>query len=561
VSFRKEYIKMDLKGSLKYITNPAKIITAVVLLVIGVHLLQGFVTSMAWQVGIFWLERDSAEPMVEEDEKELSKEELILSAERQFLPDGTIHLVRRPRNRNIYRNFGFRQLDPENNVKIYDKNTDLIWQGLEKDIPYEYFSWATYFDQQFPRSRFLEYRWIAGEFSRSLEVPIFSAEKVIEIWRYLPEKKIFIGYKARGGITGYAGSTGFTESLKAAKPFEEFEMFSAWISIDSYGPKMFWQTKHRLYEIDFQGHTVELLFEKDNSAIEMIQVKNWRNLKSPSRDTSSRSEIEYLPIIHIQTQNKKHYLVFREPVKVMEIDLPEEWGDLYSLLISSTATKAGVYVRHIWMESDSPPPDQEKDWQRFRQWYNKLNSKDQNQWVALYRIDEEANLNLINKFNWISPKRETGSPEYTSWKIMEGTRKMMVSTSPVLYNIIGSLFSKDHFRPRLSEGYLEILAEVLDVLKPTYISICAFLSIIMMVLVMMHGWARRTSWGKLISWIVFAGLFNVAGFLTYWALNHTTVIKCSVCGRQRGLERVDCVRCGAELPTPTPSGHELILSV
>ncbi|MHC4759479.1 MAG: hypothetical protein ACYTE8_12555, partial [Planctomycetota bacterium] len=139
---------MDLKGSLKYITNPAKIITAVVLLVIGVHLLQGFVTSMAWQVGIFWLERDSAEPMVEEDEKELSKEELILSAERQFLPDGTIHLVRRPRNRNIYRNFGFRQLDPENNVKIYDKNTDLIWQGLEKDIPYEYFSWATYFDQQ-----------------------------------------------------------------------------------------------------------------------------------------------------------------------------------------------------------------------------------------------------------------------------------------------------------------------------------------------------------------------------------------------------------------------------
>jgi len=33
--------------------------------------------------------------------------------------------------------------------------------------------------------------------------------------------------------------------------------------------------------------------------------------------------------------------------------------------------------------------------------------------------------------------------------------------------------------------------------------------------------ARRTSWGKLILWLIIVGAFNLAGLLTYLGLNHT----------------------------------------
>jgi DNA-directed RNA polymerase subunit RPC12/RpoP len=48
--------------------------------------------------------------------------------------------------------------------------------------------------------------------------------------------------------------------------------------------------------------------------------------------------------------------------------------------------------------------------------------------------------------------------------------------------------------------------------------------------------------------------------LTYLALNHTTVIKCPICGRRRGLKRVDCIRCGAKLPAPEQREVDLIFN-
>jgi hypothetical protein len=83
-------------------------------------------------------------------------------------------------------------------------------------------------------------------------------------------------------------------------------------------------------------------------------------------------------------------------------------------------------------------------------------------------------------------------------------------------------------------------------------------SAVMVMLTLRHAWARRSSGTKLLFWLVFVGLFNLAGLLTYLALNHTPVIKCPPCGKKRGLERVDCVRCGAELPRPEPTVHDLI---
>ena len=76
----------------------------------------------------------------------------------------------------------------------------------------------------------------------------------------------------------------------------------------------------------------------------------------------------------------------------------------------------------------------------------------------------------------------------------------------------------------------------------------------------MHAWPRRTSRPKLIFWLLFILAFNLAGLLTYLALNHTPIIKCPACGRRRGLGKVNCAQCGAELPAPKRRKLDLILT-
>jgi len=75
-----------------------------------------------------------------------------------------------------------------------------------------------------------------------------------------------------------------------------------------------------------------------------------------------------------------------------------------------------------------------------------------------------------------------------------------------------------------------------------------------------HGWPRRTSWGKLILWLIIVGAFNLAGLLTYLALNHTPVIKCPACGKKRGLEMDNCSQCGSPLPIPQRKPTDLIMT-
>jgi hypothetical protein len=75
-----------------------------------------------------------------------------------------------------------------------------------------------------------------------------------------------------------------------------------------------------------------------------------------------------------------------------------------------------------------------------------------------------------------------------------------------------------------------------------------------------HGWPRQTSRAKLIFWLAFTLVFNLAGLLTYLALNHTPIIKCSSCGKDRALGQVNCLRCGTELPAPDRRKLDLILN-
>ncbi|MCJ7729012.1 MAG: hypothetical protein MUO27_03915, partial [Sedimentisphaerales bacterium] len=108
----------------------------------------------------------------------------------------------------------------------------------------------------------------------------------------------------------------------------------------------------------------------------------------------------------------------------------------------------------------------------------------------------------------------------------------------------------------MMQGYAAIITEF----RPRYSPLNYVLSVAMVALALWHGWPRRTSGGKLIFWLIIVGAFNLAGLLTYLGLNHTPVIKCPACGKKRGLEKFNCIRCGSPRPIPQRRPTDLILA-
>jgi hypothetical protein len=188
-------------------------------------------------------------PKVElsEEEKHLQK---IRNSAKQFLPDGTIHLVYP---------LGLKPglLDEPEKEEIYDANGMLIWSGLIKDRPYEYLSWSgplSGYHQRFDETRMKQIQMITPELSRSLQIPVRVQEKTEQVWRYDPTRKLFVGYQVDGGKIGYIGSTGFTDSKSRAKSFGRFKLFTAWCPEGSLNPTLLWQTnRHRWIQIFLTG--------------------------------------------------------------------------------------------------------------------------------------------------------------------------------------------------------------------------------------------------------------------------------------------------------------------
>ena len=82
--------------------------------------------------------------------------------------------------------------------------------------------------------------------------------------------------------------------------------------------------------------------------------------------------------------------------------------------------------------------------------------------------------------------------------------------------------------------------ELIEETRPGYRLRHWVVTAMLLVLTFLHGRSRRPSKGTLLFWLAFVALFNLAGFLTYWALNHTPIIKCLSCGKRRGLAQAGC---------------------
>lgn len=81
---------------------------------------------------------------------------------------------------------------------------------------------------------------------------------------------------------------------------------------------------------------------------------------------------------------------------------------------------------------------------------------------------------------------------------------------------------------------------------------------VLTILTLLHYRPRRVGWFKGAVWLAVVFCLNLAGFLTYLALNHYPLVRCHSCGRRRGLNRSDCSSCGALLPSPSAQDTDLI---
>jgi hypothetical protein len=366
---------------------------------------------------------------------------------------------------------------------------------------------------------------------------------------------VFVGYKVEGGLIGYLGADGFVISRIQAQPLGEFKGFASWTDKDPSSIVMLWRTKHRIYQIDFRSRKVETVFDSAQSDIESIRWHQWRPMNPKDREDS---DIQYRPLIDCQTADHKHHLIMREPNQILTVKLLEQMQPSqtfgYWPSVDFTATSDAVFLKYH--ERHFNPPESHKLLEQYRQEYN---SKPRPQSLQLHKVAGDGKLEFVSRFNWTRPTWEALYPPDPRETIMRWVSKI----SPPVLDLLWELFGDNLYKLREKRtGMMSSYADIILYFRPGHFNSLGnyLLSVAMLGFALWHGWPRRTSLSKLILWLIIVGAFNLAGLLTYLGLNHTPVIKCPACGKKRGLEKFNCVRCGSAFAVPQRRPTDLILS-
>ena len=534
---------MEFKYVSKNIAGAGKVFITVMIVLIAVTVIQ---LIAAETIGMFVHTQHPAEtksePQLTDEEKRLDR---IAGSSKEFLSDGTIHLVGGPR-------FKPGQVSQPGTVQIYDANDNLLWEGPNDQRPYKYLLWAealSVYDEAFRASEMKKMQMIGLLFSRTIEVPVGSVNNTRQVWRYCPGKECFEGYAIAGGERiGYISATGFTDSKSKAKPLGEFRLFTAWTPRDSSSPTLLWQTNRRVYQINFEKQQVELLFESPNSDIEEIYLHAWKDLR-PGAEGYIDTE-KYQPLIVCITEDGTHHLILREPDQQLSFGGPR---------CSVTVTRQGIYALRNSADAVPPPPIGASE-ALLKDWFEQYRNKPQKKWTELYKVSNDGGLELVNRYEWTSPasRRRAQTESVTS------ALRFVTHFSPALYNLALRLTTRGFWayvdRSASQGDSLWGILQAIVYLRPLNNTVNLTLSALMMGFVFWHGLPRRTSNARFAFWLVFVGLFNLTALLTYLAMNYTAAIRCPVCGRRRGLAQSDCVRCMAPLPAPKPRDLDLILT-
>jgi len=532
---------------LKYISRPVQVIMVLVLLLCVFLFLQMFISVIVQGIAQSRQQPDQSKKVLTEVER---RENLALHSQKKFTTEQKLHQIFTPRNQKV------RSKENET-VEVYDTDDDLLWEGKRRDMPYNYLQWSKYFRSSNRResysAKYLNERQEMGiEFSSALMIPVVDDDKrILQRWRYEVSGRYFTGLDCDGRKIGYAGSNGIKKSREEVEPFGRFVHMTAWCPEGSFSPEFMWMTRHKLYQINFGEERVETLFDLADSEADYLAMLNWRREESAG----------FRPVICVVTKDKKHHMLFQNPEQRLTLNLPGEWKRGFGF----TATMDKIFIRHSG--NDGKPMPEVKSYKQqvelMDKWLKEFYSRPLTRWEELYEVDSGGNLKLVNRFEWGRPampeKAANVQIGYMDWR--ERTRRYLATISPVIYWPAWQWCYRNQEKLRNPAGVItEIIREMIAYCVPATLWVSLVFSLLMVCAAFWHGWSRRTGWGRLGFWLVFVGVFNLAGLLTYLALNHTTVIRCGVCGKTRGLERTDCAGCKAELVMPKGRETDLILT-
>lgn len=533
---------MELKNVSKYLAGSGRVLVTALIVLLAVSLLQAIVAAIADTFA--YTKRPAAiesEPQRTDEEKRIDR---IVRSSKEFLPDGTIHLVYEPRT-------GLGRLVEPRTEQIYDANDRLLWEGPIDKKPYEYLSWAEEprnYNEAFTLLQMKLTQTFAPLLGQTIEIPVGEINNTEQVWRYCPGAEYFEGYAIGGQRIGYIGAAGFTDSKSKTKPLGEFRLFTAWCPQDSSSPTLLWQTARRIYQINFEKRQTELLFESADSDIEAIYLHAWKDLRPGTKGYIDTEK--YRPLLVCTTEDGTHHLILREPDEQVSFGGPR---------CSVTATRDSIYAMRHSTDAVAAPAIASSP-QLYKEWFEQYRNKPQKRWTELYKASDDGSLELLNRYEWTSPpsRRRAQTESVTS------ARRLMTHFSPALYNLALRLTSRGFWayvdRSASQDDSLWGILQVIVYLRPLNNTVNLTLSALMVGFVFWYGLPRRTSNIRFAFWLAFVGLFNVTGLLTYLALNYTAAIRCPVCGQRRGLAQPDCIRCRASLPTPKPRDLDLILT-
>ncbi len=525
------------------------------LILLALVIVQFCISELMW---VLWWVGPPAPPAASAPTQLTTEEariQRIQEAEKRFLPDGTLHLVTKtdgPRWKPHHT-----PDSPTTQAQVYDANDRLLWEGPSRENPHTYLSWA---GEARHRDNFNVYNMRSIRVisqARILQVPVATEGRLQEMWRYHPWADCFVGHDVKGQTIGYLGAAGLATSSKEVKPFGDFENFLVWWPPDSYSPILLWQTDRRLYQIDFAKQEVELVFESPQSSIAWMGTHQWDSYRlSLTRGSGDNAE-HPRPLLYCQTEDSKHYLVVRNPARTIAVSMPDEWatwpGNHWARWFGNQfvfgAMDQNVFMQRTWIEY--PPPAQRPD----PDWWAKYRATAKTQWVELYRVSDAGQLDLVNRHSWTVPARKHETTQARSGDPRIWVRPNVNAMSPLLWDLAWSAGVR-----RYTSEYRD-LGEFIKATRPGYRFRHWLVTVVLLALTFLHIQSRNASKATIVFWLVLVGLFNLAGFLTYWAMNHTPTIKCSACGKRRGLTTTDCVRCGAALPTPEHGRLDLIVGL
>ena len=525
---------MRMRNPIRHVATPARVFMTLVVLLIAVAICQLFALESAQT---FVVKAPAQEELTEEQER---AEKLRLAA-REFLPDGTLHLVA-----------GDEPRDLPAHEEVYDANGTLLWAGPPKQRPYQYLPWAAE-ETVLSEGGIKSLEEVSPGSFRTLDLPVATATQTREIWRYCHRGDYFVGYATAGGHIGYVGGGGFAASQSQVRPFGPFRRFAAWCPTDSYSPTLVWQTRSRIYQIDFEQRQVEQLMVSPDSELECLYVHHWGALGVEETEAGTREG--YRPLLVCRSADGKYHLLLKDPDQKLTVALPQEWEQWLGNLHGFIATAKGVFMWRFWVEYPAPPDHYAT--RAYRLWLDGYIKEDRTRRVELYRVNDRGDIDLVNSYSWQIPARTLSS---LAWgRQYEAMQRATNVASPVFYDFLWWLGT---FRPAVVyRGVVGQLIRLAEGMRPGLSVGSLLLTAVLVGLTFLHARPRRRSTRAFVFWLVFVGLFNLAGFLTYWALNHTATIKCSSCGKLRGLHQCDCVRCGVSLPSPERGKCDLIVGV